>query len=96
MCELFGMSARRPATVHLSLEVFSKHGGLSGPHKDGWGIAWYDERDVWLVKEARPAASSACVRFIQDHPFATPCAISHVRKATQGAVALRNCQPFVR
>ncbi|GMV45687.1 MAG: hypothetical protein AMXMBFR66_10850 [Pseudomonadota bacterium] len=96
MCELFAMSARYPATVRLSLEEFSRHGGLSGPHKDGWGIAWYDEGDLRLVKEVRPAADSACVRFIQDHPFATMFALSHVRKATRGAVALRNCQPFVR
>ena len=41
MCELFGMSTRRPSTVTLSLEEFSRHGGLSGPHKDGWGIALY-------------------------------------------------------
>lgn len=96
MCELFAMSSRVPATVQMSLEEFSRHGGLAGPHKDGWGIAWYDERDVRLVKEALPAADSACVRFIQGNPFTTPFAISHVRKATRGAVALRNCQPFVR
>lgn len=96
MCELFAMSSRYPATVQMSLEEFSRHGGLSGPHKDGWGIAWYDERDVRLVKEARPAADSACVRFVQSNPFTTSLAISHVRKATRGAVALRNCQPFVR
>jgi len=96
MCELFGMSARVPSTVRLSLEEFSRHGGLSGPHKDGWGIAWYEERDVRLVKETRPAAGSACVGFIQSHPFVSPFVISHVRKATRGEVALRNCQPFVR
>lgn len=96
MCELFAMSSKYPATVQMSLEEFSRHGGLSGPHKDGWGIAWYDERDVRLVKEARPAADSACVRFIQSTPFATSFAISHVRKATRGALALRNCQPFIR
>ena len=96
MCELFAMCSRYPATVQMSLEEFSRNGGLSGPHKDGWGIAWYDERDVRLIKEARPAAASACVRFIQSTPFATSLAISHVRKATRGAVALRNCQPFVR
>jgi glutamine amidotransferase len=90
------MSARYPSTVQLSLEEFSRHGGLSGPHKDGWGIAWYEERDLRLVKEAHPAAGSACVRFIQGNPFVTPFALSHVRKATRGAVALRNCQPFVR
>jgi predicted glutamine amidotransferase len=96
MCELFAMSAKYPSTVRLSLEEFSRHGGLSGPHKDGWGIAWYDERDVRLVKEAFPAADSPCVRFIQSNPFVSPFVISHVRKATRGEVALRNCQPFVR
>jgi glutamine amidotransferase len=96
MCELFAMSAKHPATVRLSLEEFARHGGLSGPHKDGWGIAWYEERDVRLVKERSPAADSACVRFVQDHPFVSPFVISHVRKATRGAVALRNCQPFLR
>jgi predicted glutamine amidotransferase len=96
MCELFAMSARFPTRVTLSLEEFSRHGGLSGPHKDGWGIAWYDERDVHLVKEVLPAATSPCVRFIQGNPFVTPLALSHVRKATRGEVALRNCQPFIR
>jgi predicted glutamine amidotransferase len=96
MCELFAMSARYPSTVQLSLEEFSRHGGLSGPHKDGWGIVWYEERDVRLVKETFPAAGSACVRFIQANPFISPFAISHVRKATRGVVALRNCQPFIR
>lgn len=96
MCELFAMSARYPATVEMSLEEFSRHGGLAGPHKDGWGIAWYDGRDVRLVKEAFPAADSACVRFIERHPFASPFVLSHIRKATHGQVALRNCQPFIR
>lgn len=96
MCELFAMSARLPATVRMSMEEFSRHGGLSGPHKDGWGVAWYDERDLRLVKERFPAAGSACVRFLQDHPFASTLVLGHVRKATRGDVALRNCQPFVR
>ena len=59
------MSARYPSTVQLSLEEFSRHGGLSGPHKDGCGIAWYDERDVRIAKEAFRAARSACVRDVQ-------------------------------
>jgi predicted glutamine amidotransferase len=96
MCELFAMSARHPATVSLSLEEFSRHGGLTGPHKDGWGIGWYDQKDIRLVKEIHPAASSACVRFLQTSPFSSALVISHIRKATLGSVASRNCQPFVR
>lgn len=96
MCELFAMSARVPATVSMSLEEFSRHGGLTGPHKDGWGIAWYDDRDVRVVKEAHPAASSACVQFIQTNPFSSALVISHIRRATLGEIATRNCQPLVR
>jgi len=90
------MSSRFPTTVHFSLEEFSRHGGLSGPHKDGWGIAYYEEGDIRLVKEPRAASGSACVRFIQDHPFSSTLVLSHIRRATQGAHALRNCQPFAR
>lgn len=90
------MSARHPATLRLSLEEFSRHGGLAGPHKDGWGVAWYVDGDVRLVKEDAPASDRACVRFLQDYPFASRCAVSHIRKATQGTHALRNCQPFAR
>ena len=96
MCELFAMSARHPATVSMSLEEFSRHGGLTGPHKDGWGIGWYDQNDIRLIKEIHPAASSACVRFLQTNPFSSSLVISHIRKATLGPVASRNCQPFVR
>jgi glutamine amidotransferase len=96
MCELFAMSARYPTTVEMSLEEFARHGGLAGPHKDGWGICWYEARDLRLVKETFPAADSACVRFIRHHPFDSSFVLSHIRKATHGQVALRNCQPFQR
>ena len=75
MCELFAMSTRYPSTVTLSLEEFSRHGGLTGPHKDGWGIAWTDERDVRLVKESNPAADSAC-----------PCVVAATLRSTARCV----------
>jgi glutamine amidotransferase len=96
MCELLGMSSRHPATLRYSLEEFSRHGGLAGPHKDGWGIAHYLDGDVRVMKEAAPASDSACVRFLQEHPVASDCVIAHIRKATQGDRSLRNCQPFLR
>jgi predicted glutamine amidotransferase len=96
MCELFAMSSRLPADVQLSLEAFSRRGGLAGPHKDGWGVAYYAGQDVRLVKEAEPGSDSACVRFMLEHPFRTSLALSHIRKATRGATAMKNCQPFQR
>jgi predicted glutamine amidotransferase len=56
MCELFAISSRYPVTVNLSLEAFSWHGGLSGPHKHGWGIAYYKAGDVRLIRIGPPPA----------------------------------------
>jgi predicted glutamine amidotransferase len=96
MCELFALAGRFPTTVRFSLERFARHGGLEGPHKDGWGLAYYVDEDVRLVKEPTPAAESVCVRFLQDHPFRSRIVLSHIRRATRGAVAMKNCQPFAR
>lgn len=96
MCELFAMSSDAPTDVRFSLEEFSRHGGLTGPHKDGWGIAYYVGKDVKLVKEPLPASDSACVHYIQERPFTSRLVVSHIRRATQGEHILANCQPFVR
>jgi glutamine amidotransferase len=90
------MSSRFPADVRFSLEAFSRRGGLGGRNKDGWGLAYYVDRDVRLVKEAHQAADSACIRFIQDHPLTSSIVMSHIRRATRGAVVMKNCQPFQR
>jgi glutamine amidotransferase len=96
MCELFALSSRFPATVNLSLEAFSRHGGLSGPHKDGWGIAYYETRDVRLIKDTTAASQSPWVRFVEERRLRSELVISHIRRATVGGVELRNTQPFVR
>lgn len=96
MCELFGMSARHPATVNLSLDAFSHHGSRRGLNKDGWGIALYQGRDVRLVKEPAPAEGSDCVRFIEGHAMPSPLVIAHIRHATLGAISYANTHPFAR
>jgi glutamine amidotransferase len=96
MCELFAMSSRRPANVQLSVAELARHGGLVGPHRDGWGLAYYEGRDLRLFKEAAPAATSASLGFLQEHPFSATTVISHIRKATQGDRTLEDAQPFVR
>ena len=96
MCELFAMSSRVPTDARASLAAFARHGGLDGHHKDGWGIAYYAEEDVRLVKEAEPASYSACVQFLQEHPFTSGVVVSHIRRATQGRITMKNSQPFAR
>ncbi len=96
MCELFGVSAARPLQLHYSLEEFAKHGGLKHPNKSGWGIAYYQGKDVLLLKEASPAASSPWVNFIETVGLQSQMVIAHVRYATTGAPLLENTHPFRR
>lgn len=90
------MSSREDANASFSLEEFSKHGGLTDNHKDGWGIAYYRGRDVQIIREPEPAYESAQLQFVKNRKIESTMIISHIRKATLGETALRNNQPFSR
>jgi predicted glutamine amidotransferase len=91
------MSSLLPAGVDLCLKELARHGGLTGPHNDGWGIANYaDDGAVRLYKEAEPASSSEWVEFIETHRMRSTIVLSHIRRATRGGRSLMNTQPFRR
>ncbi|MDX1472613.1 MAG: class II glutamine amidotransferase, partial [Reinekea sp.] len=94
MCELFAVSARHPTSIQVSMSVFAEHGGLTGPHKDGWGIAYYQGNDAWLVKAPESAANSQTQALVRASAPLTNLALAHIRLATQGNVSLNNTQPF--
>jgi len=96
MCELLAMSARFPTTIHLSLDELARHGGGTGPHRDGWGIGFVQEGDALVVREPDAASQSAWVAFLQGHDMRSDLVLAHIRRATQGHRALRNTQPFTR
>jgi len=96
MCELFAMSSRYPTSVGFSLETLAQRGGHNGPHKDGWGVAYFEGRDVFLLREPSPAAESDLVSFMEVNGPPSNLVLSHIRLATQGEPALRNTQPFQR
>jgi len=96
MCELLGVSSSGMTTVNLSLMKLAEHGGFSGPHRDGWGVAYYEGADVRLIKEAEAAADSEWVRFVRDHRLRSHIVMAHVRRATMGERVYRNTQPFMR
>jgi predicted glutamine amidotransferase len=96
MCELFGISSRNPTTVKFSLSEFARRGGDTGPHIDGWGVAFLRDNDVAIIREPEPSANSALLQFIHERHTPSELVLSHIRKATQGPVSLRNTQPFVR
>lgn len=96
MCELLAMSARFRTNLHLSLDELARHGGGTGPHKDGWGVAYLDDGDALVVREPAAASASPWVDFLRHHDRPASTVIAHVRRATQGALCLRNTQPFSR
>lgn len=96
MCELLAIASRYPTTVRLSLDELARHGGDTGPHADGWGIAMCSGRDVLLHRSPEAAAHSPWVRCFEDRQPRATMTVAHIRKATQGRRDLCNTQPFTR
>ena len=96
MCELLAMSSLHPAQLTFSLQVLANHGNPAGRTRDGWGAAFYQGNDVALFREPAAAGDSALVRYLESQGPRTTLAISHIRRATHGAVTLANTQPFQR
>jgi glutamine amidotransferase len=77
--------------------VFGERGGHLGPHRDGWGIAFDEGRDFRIIREAAPAADSACLRFIEAHDFKSRIVISHIRRASDStSPSFTSSHPFTR
>jgi glutamine amidotransferase len=97
MCELFAMSARIPTRVQFSFEIFSRRGGDTGDHTDGWGVAFFDGLDCRILREPEPAAASSCAACLGSQHARSTLVLSHIRKATAGLpVTLANTHPFER
>jgi len=96
MCELFAYSSSEPTRARFSLEEFRTHGCAKGPHCDGWGLAFYQDKFAQIYRDEQPAAYSEWMAFLLNHEHHSCCVISHIRKATQGGVSLQNTQPYSR
>ncbi|HRP69675.1 MAG TPA: class II glutamine amidotransferase [Turneriella sp.] len=96
MCEILGMSANVPTDIFFSFTGLIRRGGLTGPHKDGWGIAFYEDKGVRLFHDPEASSQSQIAAFLQTYPIRSETVISHIRKANRGKVALKNTHPFVR
>jgi predicted glutamine amidotransferase len=96
MCELLGMSANVPTDICFSFAGLMRRGGQTGPHADGWGIAFYEDRGCRAFHDPRPSARSEIAYFLRNHPIKSRIVISHIRRANRGRVALENTHPFGR
>ena len=108
MCQLLGMNCNTPTDVTFSFAGFAQRGGHTDQHTDGWGIAFFEgqnkvglagtEGDKGLrhFVDHQPASESPVAELIRRYPIKSRNVIAHIRKATQGRIALENCHPFVR
>lgn len=96
MCELLGMSANVPTDICFSLTGLVQRGGHTGPHKDGWGVAFYEGKGCRSFKDPAPSAESPIAKMVLDYPIKSCAVISHIRQANRGGVSLENTHPFTR
>jgi len=96
MCELLAMSANVATDICFSFSGLMQRGGNTGPHKDGWGITFYEGKGCRSFKDPLPSAQSPIAQLVTNYPIKSEAVICHIRQANSGAVCLENTHPFTR
>jgi len=96
MCELLGMSANVPTDICFSFTGLMQRGGRTGPHRDGWGITFYEGKGFRTFKDPKPSCESKIAELVQHYPIKSRAIVSHIRQANRGSVNLENTHPFTR
>lgn len=93
MCQLLGMNANTPTDVMFS---FAGLATRADEHKDSFGIAFFEDPGLRLFVDHHGARQSPVADLVKRYPIRSGNVIAHIRKATQGQVALQNTHPFMR
>jgi predicted glutamine amidotransferase len=93
MCQLLGMNANVPTDVRFSFAGLAQR---AQEHKDGFGIAFFEDRGLRTFVDHHSARDSPVAELVRRYPIKSDNVIAHIRKATQGRIALENTHPFVR
>ncbi len=96
MCQLLGMNCNVPTDILFSFKGFRARGGITDKHTDGWGIGFFEGAGCRLFIDTKSSVHSPVAELIQNYPIHSINVIAHIRKATQGKVALQNTHPFMR
>ncbi|SSY80501.1 class II glutamine amidotransferase [Alysiella crassa] len=96
MCQLLGMNCNTPTDIVFSFEGFSKRGGLTDHHTDGFGIGFFENKGLRLFLDNHPSAQSPVAELVKNYPIKSENVIAHIRKASQGHTSLENTHPFQR
>jgi predicted glutamine amidotransferase len=97
MCRLLGIASSEPTDFKIGLrEAPRSLAALSREHRDGWGIAVFDDASGWRIDKGVVCAGED-ERF---HRLAVgsrgELLVSHVRQKTIGEISLVNTHPFER
>jgi glutamine amidotransferase len=90
------MNCNVPTDICFSFRGFSTRGGQTDHHRDGWGIAFFEGNGCRVFLDVQPSIVSPLATLVKGYPIHSKHVIAHIRKATQGSVALENCHPFQR
>jgi len=94
MCELLGISFNQSVKPTLSFRGF-RYRGESNPH--GWGLAYYPDNSVQVIKEPIKASESSLSDFIKNYPqIRSRVFIANVRLTSGSAITHQNTHPFQR
>jgi len=73
-----------------------QRGGKTGPHQDGWGVAFYEGKGCRIFQDHLPSFNSEIAKLVRKYPIKSRNVICHIRKANRGKICLENTHPFVR
>jgi glutamine amidotransferase len=90
------MSANVPTDICFSFSGLMQRGGNTGPHKDGWGITFYEGKGCRSFKDPLPSAHSPIAKLVTDYPIKSETVVCHIRQANSGEISLVNTHPFIR
>src|ERR1043166_4639208 len=96
MCQLLGMNCNVPTDICFSFTGFRNRGGGTDQHSDGWGIAFFEGKGCRVFLDPSPAVASPIADLVRNFPIRSTNVITHIRKATHGAIGLENTHPFMR
>ncbi|MBS7287755.1 MAG: class II glutamine amidotransferase [Candidatus Freyarchaeota archaeon] len=97
MCDLLAACFSKPVTALFALRGFKAKERFNS---HGWGLAWYPDRSVQVVKEpVRASESRLFVTLFESVKLRSEIFIAHVRRASDVRLALpsyMNTHPFWR
>jgi predicted glutamine amidotransferase len=93
MCQLLGLNANTPTDLVFSFTGFAQR---AEEHRDGFGIGFFEGPGARLFVDPASARVSPVAEMVRRYPIHSRHIIAHIRKATQGRVALENTHPFMR